>query len=146
MRIRWFGPKPWTPPEGLCDPIYHIDTPVETKCLECIQPIREGQRGVVTYCSTGVWGHWKLKLRQVGVEDEDLFDSAIQQIAGGSDVEVTVCSYHLSCFLRVCVGGEIAGTVKERIEFQGEPVEEEEPVVLDEKDLQIGNWRRKRDG
>jgi len=92
MRIRWFGTEPWN--TTLCEDDYRVDVPVGTKCLECAKPIGASDRGVVAACSPRVWGHWTLR---------------------HCDQLLSVCSYHLSCFLAIVEGGKIEGTrVEER--------------------------------
>lgn len=90
MRVRWFG-EPWN--DTLCEEEHKTDVPVGTECIECGKPIKLTDRGVVTACSTSIWGSWELK------DGEDYW---------------SVCSYHLSCFLAVVTGGEIEGTVVEK--------------------------------
>lgn len=87
MHIRWFGKESWKAP--VCDKNFHIDTPVGSKCLECNKPIKETDRGVVTGAGAGVWGSWQL------ISDKMIY---------------RVCSYHLSCFMAVVVGGVTDGT------------------------------------
>lgn len=87
MRIRWFGNPSWKAP--VCEKKFHINTPVGSKCLECGKPIGEKDRGVVTGAGEGVWGTWQL-------------------ITG--NINYRVCSYHLSCFMAVVVGGVTDGT------------------------------------
>lgn len=92
MRIRWFGAEPWN--TVLCEEEYKVDTPVGTKCLECTKPIGVRDRGIVTECSPRIWGHWTLK---------------------HGDKLLSVCSYHLACFLAVVEGGHVEGTrIEER--------------------------------
>ena len=91
MHIRWFG-TPWN--EFLCKEDRKIDTPTGTKCLECEKKIGERDRGVVCCWSPRIWGHWQL------VADGNL---------------VSVCSYHLACFLAAVPGGMTEGTrIEER--------------------------------
>ncbi len=82
MQVRWFGDS-WGAP--ICDPDYKIDRPVGTKCLECARPITGRDRGVVTACSSNIWGSWNFP------------------VEGGS---YRVASYHLTCFLDQVIGGE----------------------------------------
>lgn len=92
MRTRWFGAEPWN--TTLCDPDYHVPAPVGTKCLECTKPVKPQDRGVITACSPRIWGHWTLR---------------------HNDQHLSVCSYHLGCFLAIVTGEETEGTrVEER--------------------------------
>lgn len=100
MRIQWFG-EPWPSAERrapICaDDSNKIATPVNTNCLECKKPIEEKHRGVVTGCSPGIWGHWIL--------DRD-------------GARVPVCSYHLVCWLKEVVGGELSAKILARMEYR----------------------------
>lgn len=91
MRVRWFGDS-WG--AEICDPDYEIEVPIGTKCLECTRIINERDRGVVTGCSDSVWGHWAMKI---------------------NGNRVTVCSYHLVCFLEQVVGGEWSHRMRSRL-------------------------------
>lgn len=92
MRVRWFG-ESWGAP--VCDPLFHVpvDVVVGSKCVECKGVITERDHGVVTACSIGVWGSWRLEVTE-NVDDE------LDEVGWWP-----VCSYHLHCFLGVVVGG-----------------------------------------
>lgn len=96
MHIRFFG-DPWPSEEkraGVCDDdTYRVDPPVNSRCIECDFQITEDSRGVITACSPRIWGSWDL-----------VFDGYAHK----------VCSYHLSCFLKIVVGGEMVDTVVEQ--------------------------------
>lgn len=120
MHVRYFG-EPWpnaeNPAPVCADDTYKIATPVGTKCIQCGKKITEKDRGVVTAASPRLWEHWHLAV---------------------TGYLHTVVTYHLSCFLEVVLGGEIAGTVVEQRARGAEqhPLEEGEtapaPQVEDE--------------
>lgn len=120
MRVRWFG-EPWG--QGgratICeDDTYKIKVPVGAKCIECTQPFKKTDRGVVTGCSTGIWGHWFLEIEA---------DPEYEIPAG----TYAVCGYHLKCWLEVVFGGVLSERVLARMNYK---VEDDDPVVRDVSD------------
>lgn len=51
MRVRWFGAD-WGAP--VCDPAYHVSTPVGKTCLHCERAILAGQKGIVMGAGDGI--------------------------------------------------------------------------------------------
>lgn len=123
MHIRWFGDT-WGGP--INDPLYQIDVPVGTKCLECTGLVTERDRGVVVSCATSVWGGWDLE-------------------AGG--YRYHVCSYHLLCWLNEVVGGELSHKIISRMTATqrnqlGDDVGEQPAEQAEElEDVKPGGWR-----
>ena len=111
MHVRWFG-EPWG--KGGRAPVCEDDryrVPIEEvagrKCLHCSGLITESDRGVITACSTGIWGYFWLDSR--GVEDPETGEI---EKAG----EYSVCAYHLTCWLEEVVGGEMSATIINRMD------------------------------
>lgn len=122
LRMRWFG-ESWNAPMN--DESERADVPVGTKCLLCNKPIAETDKGIITACSPSIWGSWDLQT-----------DGWVYR----------VCSYHLLCWYREVVGGEITGEVLARIQggtakkaTAEEPVEVTEPPEEDEH-VSPGGW------
>lgn len=93
MHVLWFGDA-WN--TTLCTKEHKTSAPVGSKCIECDGSIVWSDRGVVTSCSPGIWGHWEIER---------------------GEVTETVCSYHLGCFLAIVTGNQIEGTkVAERMQ------------------------------
>ena len=135
MRVRFFG-EPWG--EGgrapICDDdAYRIPVPVGEKCIECTKPFTERDRGVVTACSAGIWGHWFLELPpDEGYEHQ-----------GGT---FPVCGYHLLCWLEVVFGGVMSEHVIARMNFK---VDDDDPVrqdVSDDVNVRPGTGWEDEDG
>jgi len=91
MHVRWFGDT-WRAP--VCDPAYHITTPVDTVCIECAKKVTGSDRGIVCSCSPGIWGNWVL----------DTPDGAFY-----------VGSYHLLCWMEQVVGGVMSAKILDRM-------------------------------
>ncbi len=86
MRTFWFGEEGW---QGtLCTPETHVDRPQGT-CIECGDPIRDTDRGVIAPCSPRIWDHWILE---------------------HNGKTYSVCSYHLGCWMRIVENGSTEGT------------------------------------
>jgi hypothetical protein len=64
MRVRWFGAT-WHAP--ICDPSYHIATPISRVCLFCDERIAAEDQGVVMASETplGTVAHLRCLLRAV---------------------------------------------------------------------------------
>lgn len=122
MRVRWFG-ESWRAP--ICEPEYQVIVPVGTKCLECTKPIKASSQGLITSCSPSIWGSWMMQV---------------------DDVDVTVCSYHLHCWLKEVVGGEMSAKILARMDYR---VTDDEIVPVQSPGAETvepgRGWGRERD-
>lgn len=145
MRVRYFG-DPWPHPErraGICDND-QFKVPVEKivgqKCLECNEPIKANHRGVITACDMRIWGHFWLEFPATA---EDFFgeeDERNEELIGRM-VKMPVAAYHLGCWLREVVGGEMSEKIQKRMRLRpGDiPLTPKEIDRLEEEGLSVGD-------
>lgn len=128
MVIKWFG-EPWG--VGGRAPICETDenkipAPVDSHCIDCGEPIKENDKGVVTACSPSIWDHWILEFK---------------------GVQYSVCSYHLHCWLREVVGGEMSAKILARMRER--PVLDDfktpSQVTPSDSDVVVGRGWKKAD-
>lgn len=117
--LMWFG-DPWME-HGIPAEFERVGVPVGQSCIECTQQFREQDRGVVTLCSTRVWGGFMLAV-------------------GGSDVRV--CGYHLRCWLALVVGNQVSNTVTDRLPGRRDEIQEMLGHKGDEVVHDVGGWRQ----
>lgn len=138
MRIRFFG-DPWPHEERrapICDDDrwkVDVEEIVGQRCIECSEPIKANQRGVVTACSMRIWGHFWLVVTKY---EED----AQTGPPNGEKMKVPVAAYHLSCWLREVVGGVMSERIQERMHLRpGDiPLTPAEIDELEEQGLSVG--------
>lgn len=141
MRIRFFG-NPW-PHEDHRAPIcdddrFKVDVEeiVGNRCIECSEPIKANQRGVVTACDMRIWGHFWLEFI---AEDEDFVGDPDEEVVG-TRVKRPVAAYHLGCWLQEVVGGVMSEKIQERMHLRpGDvPLTPAEIDELEEQGLSVG--------
>ena len=142
MRVRFFG-DPWPHEERrapICsDDRFKVDVEeiVGNKCLECQEPIKENQRGVITACSMRIWGHFWLVIKP---QPEDSLDGGDQELKDAQPIKMPVAAYHLSCWLQEVVGGVLSEKIQERMHLRpGDiPLTPEEIDELEEQGISVG--------
>lgn len=82
-RVRWFG-KSWGAP--VCDPRYHVETPLGEVCLECAGAVVDGDQGLICAC------------------DPSIPNAFWWYFAGD---EHSVCAYHVACFEQSVFGNVV---------------------------------------
>lgn len=136
MRIRFFG-NPW-PHEDRRAPIcdddrfkVNVEEIVGQRCIECSEPIKDNQRGVITGCSMRIWGHFWLEI--ISEPEDHLGDE-------GQRIKVPAAAYHLSCWLQEVVGGVMSEKIQERMHLRpGDiPLTPEEIDELEEQGISVG--------
>jgi hypothetical protein len=121
VTIWWFG-EPWPSDEfraGVCEEDeLRVDPPAGERCVACSELFTDHDRGVATPCSGRVWGAFNLASHR----------------GGGR-----VCGYHLSCWLRLVVGGELPHEVLSRFPSEQERFDLQHEGS--ESAGEVGGWR-----
>lgn len=136
MHVRFFG-NPW-PNEDRRAPVCEheefrvpVDHVVGRNCIECDKPITERDRGVITACSMRIWGHFFLKL-------DETVDPETGEIEPAGEYPVAV--YHLLCWLKEVVGGEMSAKIADRMRLNAgdKPLTNEQIDEMEEAGLSTG--------
>lgn len=136
MRVRFFG-APW-PSEERRAPIcssdvwkVQVESVAGNRCIQCENVITERDRGVITACTSRIWGHFWLDLP--GFEADGDHDG---EPAG----TYPVAAYHLLCWLKEVVGGEMSEKVASRMRLNpgDKPLTAEEIDMMEESGLSTG--------
>lgn len=122
QQVHWFG-EPW-PSETRRAPVcwddrYRIATPVGHHCLDCGKPIKADERGVLTGASPSLWGAWEV--------------NGVYRVA-----------FHLGCWLREVVGGEMSRKLMERLEGRTVPDDYQPASHVTAKPVAGRGWRHKK--
>lgn len=142
MRVRFFG-NPWPNEDrraiicGSDDFKIPIEKVAGQRCIECSEPIKDNQRGVITACDMRIWGHFMLELPVV---EEDFGGEPDQELIG-KEQTIPVAAYHLRCWLEQVIGGEMSEKIMDRMRLHDhqKPLTNEEIDKMESSGLKMGD-------